>query len=81
MEAELQAAEPVEVELQQAHSDTQNLVLSLCYKLDIVIIEYAMLLLGRHFSSILVHLKTVCNVNDVDCPLIWHIAWFLRPVI
>ncbi|TYH83203.1 hypothetical protein ES332_D02G116200v1 [Gossypium tomentosum] len=39
MEAELQAAEPVKVELQQAHSDAQNLVLSLCYKLDIVIIE------------------------------------------
>ncbi|MFQ6629818.1 hypothetical protein Gotur_007939 [Gossypium turneri] len=39
MEAELQAAEPVKVELQQAHSDAQNLVFSLCYKLDIVIIE------------------------------------------
>ncbi|TYG36406.1 hypothetical protein ES288_D13G063200v1 [Gossypium darwinii] len=39
MEAELQAAEPVKVELQQAHSDAQNSVFSLCYKLDIVIID------------------------------------------
>ncbi|KAB1994807.1 hypothetical protein ES319_D13G122600v1 [Gossypium barbadense] len=39
MEVKLQAAEPVKVELQQAHFDAQNLVFSLCYKLDIIIIE------------------------------------------
>ena len=39
------------------------------------------LLLDKHFSLILVHLKLICIVYDVDCPLIWHIDRFRKPVI